>query len=91
MLATNPMEALLFGALISAVDPVATCRSWARPNSTATRCSTRWSSAESVLNDAVAIVLFRTFYNYYEEGARLDQSKIPVALFQFCSSRSGAS
>ena len=37
---------------------------------------------ESVLNDAVAIVLFRTFYNYYEEGAELDQSKIPVALFE---------
>ena len=25
---------------------------------------------------------FRTFYNYYEEGAELDQSKIPVALFE---------
>ena len=28
-------------------------------------------------------MLFRTFYNYYEEGAELDQSKIPVALFEF--------
>lgn len=36
-----------------------------------------------MLNDAVAIVLFRTFYNYYEEGKELDQSKIPVALFEF--------
>ena len=38
---------------------------------------------ESVLNDAVAIVLFRTFMGYYEEGASLTGGQILVALLEF--------
>ena len=81
--ATNPMEALLFGALISAVDPVATLSIMGSPELNCDPLLYSLVFGESVLNDAVAIVLFRTFYNYYEEGAELDQSKIPVALFEF--------
>jgi len=81
--ATNPMEALLFGALISAVDPVATLSIMGSPELNCDPLLYSLVFGESVLNDAVAIVLFRTFYNYYEEGKELDQSKIPVALFEF--------
>ena len=77
------MEALLFGALISAVDPVATLSIMGSPELNCDLLLYSLVFGESVLNDAVAIVLFRTFYNYYEEGAELDQSKIPVALFEF--------
>jgi sodium/hydrogen exchanger 8 len=76
-------QALLFGALISAVDPVATLSIMGSPELNCDPLLYSLVFGESVLNDAVAIVLFRTFYNYYEEGAELDQSKIPVALFEF--------
>ena len=120
----NPMEALLFGALISAVDPVATLRrapnllslslslrprprpllpsprvadrATAPPSAPAPRRSIMGSAelncdpllyslvfGESVLNDAVAIVLFRTFMGYYEEGASLTGGQILVALLEF--------
>ena len=79
----NPMEALLFGALISAVDPVATLSIMGSPELNCDPLLYSLVFGESVLNDAVAIVLFRTFYNYYEEGQELDQSKIPVALVEF--------
>ena len=81
--ATNPMEALMFGALISAVDPVATLSIMGSPELNCDPLLYSLVFGESVLNDAVAIVLFRTFYNYYEEGAEFDQQKIPVALFEF--------
>ena len=38
---------------------------------------------ESVLNDAVAIVLFKTFHKYYNSEEILDGSVIPAALFSF--------
>jgi hypothetical protein len=55
------------GALISAVDPVATLSIM---GSAELNCDPLLYSlvfGESVLNDAVAIVLFRTFMGYYEE------------------------
>ena len=80
----NAMEALLFGALISAVDPVATLSIMGSPE---LQCDTLLYSlvfGESVLNDAVAIVLFKTFHKYYiPEGPDLDGSVIPSALFSF--------
>jgi len=81
--ATNPMEALLFGSLISAVDPVATLSIMGSPELNCDPLLYSLVFGESVLNDAVAIVLFRTFYKYYEEGQVLDQSKILVALAEF--------
>jgi len=81
--ANNPMETLLFGALISAVDPVATLSIMGSPELNCDPLLYSLVFGESVLNDAVAIVLFRTFYNYYEEGTEFDSSKIPVALVEF--------
>jgi sodium/hydrogen exchanger 8 len=40
---------------------------------------------ESVLNDAVAIVLFKTFHKFYDpDGPEFNRSMIPAALFSFC-------
>mmetsp|Transcript_22159 Transcript_22159/g.36230 ORF Transcript_22159/g.36230 Transcript_22159/m.36230 type:complete len:553 (-) Transcript_22159:22-1680(-) len=79
----NAMEALLFGALISAVDPVATLSIMGSPE---LQCDTLLYSlvfGESVLNDAVAIVLFKTFHKYYNPELTLTGSVIPAALFSF--------
>jgi sodium/hydrogen exchanger 8 len=82
----NPMEALLFGALISAVDPVATLSIMGNAD---LRCDQLLYSlvfGESVLNDAIAISLFKVFAKYYEASA-LDfkESDIPSALMSFIS------
>lgn len=81
---TNPMEALLFGALISSVDPVATLSIMGNAE---LRCDPLLYSlvfGESVLNDAVAISLFRVFGKYYNpDGPNLTQSEIPAALGSF--------
>ena len=80
----NPMEALLFGALISAVDPVATLSIMGNAE---LRCDPLLYSlvfGESVLNDAVAISLFKVFSKYYSpDGPSLSESEIPAALWQF--------
>ena len=58
----DPMEALLFGALISAVDPVATLSIMGNPELHCDPLLYSLVFGESVLNDAVAIVLFRVFF-----------------------------
>ncbi|KAL7544368.1 hypothetical protein ACHAWF_010570 [Thalassiosira exigua] len=81
---SNPMEALLFGALISAVDPVATLSIMGSPELECNSLLYSLVFGESVLNDAVAIVLFRTFRTYYNpDGPDLSQSAIPAALLSF--------
>ena len=80
----NPMEALLFGALISAVDPVATLSIMGNAE---LRCDPLLYSlvfGESVLNDAIAISLFKVFAKYYNpEGPDWSESEIPSALGSF--------
>jgi sodium/hydrogen exchanger 8 len=58
---SSPMEALCFGALISAVDPVATLSIMGNPELNCDPLLYSLVFGESVLNDAVAIVLFHTF------------------------------
>mmetsp|Transcript_58111 Transcript_58111/g.123246 ORF Transcript_58111/g.123246 Transcript_58111/m.123246 type:complete len:566 (-) Transcript_58111:5-1702(-) len=80
----NPMEALLFGALISAVDPVATLSIMGSPELQCDNLLYNLVFGESVLNDAVAIVLFKTFHTYYDpEGPDFSRSVIPTALLSF--------
>lgn len=55
----NPLQALLFGALISAVDPVATLSIMGSPELNCDKLLYSLVFGESVLNDAVAIVLFK--------------------------------
>jgi solute carrier family 9 (sodium/hydrogen exchanger), member 8 len=61
----NPMEALLFGALISAVDPVATLSIMGNEELNVDPLLYSLVFGESVLNDAIAICLFKTFYGFY--------------------------
>jgi sodium/hydrogen exchanger 8 len=82
----NPFESLLFGALISAVDPIATLSIMGNAD---LRCDQLLYSlvfGESVLNDAIAISLFKVFALYYESSAlEFKQSDIPSALMSFIS------
>jgi len=80
----NAMEPLLFGALISAVDPVATLSIMGSPELQCDQLLYSIVFGESVLNDAIAIVLFKTFRKYYDpEAPSLTQHEIPGALLSF--------
>lgn len=80
----NPMEALLFGALISAVDPVATLSIMGSPELNCDPLLYSLVFGESVLNDAIAISLFKVFLKYYDpDGPDFSSSEIPAALAQF--------
>jgi sodium/hydrogen exchanger 8 len=80
----NPMEALLFGALISAVDPVATLSIMGNADLQVNPLLYSLVFGESVLNDAIAIVLFKTFHIYYNpEGPDWSEAEIPAALLSF--------
>ena len=61
----DPMEALLFGALISSVDPVATLSIMGNEDLHVDHLLYSLVFGESVLNDAVAISLFKTFFEFY--------------------------
>lgn len=80
---TNPMEALLFGALISAVDPVATLSIMGNPKLNCDPLLYNIVFGESVLNDAVAIVLFNTFMDFYSTGEAFTSQTIAVMMFRF--------
>lgn len=83
--ATNPMESLLFGSLISAVDPVATLSIMGSPELQCDPLLYSLVFGESVLNDAVAIVLFKTFRKYYSpDDPDLEGGDVPKAMFAFC-------
>ncbi len=84
--ATNPMEALLFGSLISAVDPVATLSIMNNPELNCNRLLYSLVFGESVLNDAIAIVLFKTFREYYDpESPDITWNDIPMIFISFFS------
>lgn len=65
---SNALEPLIFGALISSVDPVATLSIMGNPELSCEPLLYSLVFGESVLNDAVAIVLFKTFAAYHESG-----------------------
>jgi sodium/hydrogen exchanger 8 len=74
----SPIEALIFGSLISAVDPVAVLSIL-----TQSRMKTQLLHSiifgESVLNDAVSIVLFHTFRKFHAAANNLHHTKgIPI-------------
>ncbi|CAN0280241.1 unnamed protein product, partial [Ectocarpus sp. 8 AP-2014] len=80
---SNPMEPLLFGALISAVDPVATLSIMGSPELNCDPLLYSLVFGESVLNDAVAIVLFRTFLREYQENESFTAGTLPSTLWSF--------
>ena len=78
------MESLMFGALISAVDPVATLSIMGNTELGVDPLLYSLVFGESVLNDAIAISLFKTFFEYYKpEGPTWSESEIPAALLSF--------
>lgn len=81
--ASSPMESLVFGALISAVDPVATLSIMGNPELNCDPLLYSLVFGESVLNDAVAIVLFKTFMKFYESEEEFTAGTIPVTLLNF--------
>eukprot|EP00027_Filamoeba_sp_ATCC50430_P008809 CAMPEP_0168549282 /NCGR_PEP_ID=MMETSP0413-20121227/5018_1 /TAXON_ID=136452 /ORGANISM="Filamoeba nolandi, Strain NC-AS-23-1" /LENGTH=432 /DNA_ID=CAMNT_0008579655 /DNA_START=158 /DNA_END=1453 /DNA_ORIENTATION=- len=60
----HALESLLFGSLISATDPVATLSIMGSPGTQVDPTLYSLVFGESVLNDAVAIVLFRTLSDF---------------------------
>jgi len=77
------LQALLFGSLISSVDPVATL---AILGSSGTNCDPELYSlvfGESVLNDAVAIVLFHVMNSYGSSDTEFQTSDIFSVLLRF--------
>jgi solute carrier family 9 (sodium/hydrogen exchanger), member 8 len=81
---SNPMEALLFGALISAVDPVATLSILGNAELDCDRLLYSLVFGESVLNDAIAIGLFKVFAVYYDPaGPDWSEADVPAAVLQF--------
>jgi sodium/hydrogen exchanger 8 len=80
---SSPMEALLFGALISAVDPVATLSIMGNPELNCDPLLYALVFGESVLNDAVAIVLFKTFMSSYDAGEAFSGKTIMNIMIDF--------
>lgn len=80
---SSPMEALVFGSLISAVDPVATLSIMGNPELNCDPLLYSLVFGESVLNDAVAIVLFKTFKRFYESGDKFSANTIPSIMASF--------
>ena len=78
------MESLIFGSLISSVDPVAILSIMGNPDLGVDPLLYSLVFGESVLNDAIAISLFKTFFEFYKpEGPKWSESQIPLALLSF--------
>jgi len=75
------LESLIYGSLLSAVDPVATLSIFAELRATPLLYNLVFG--ESVLNDAVAIVLFRVLCELHEQDTPFTLSTIPTVLGQF--------
>ncbi|KAK9915576.1 hypothetical protein WJX75_001018 [Coccomyxa subellipsoidea] len=79
-LGTAPLvECMLYGALISATDPVATLSVFAELDVPPLLYNIVFG--ESVLNDAVAIVLFRTLEEFYDAPLKL--TTLPLIIWRF--------
>ena len=68
---TSPIEAMMYGSLLSATDPVGFLSVMGRPELHCDPLLYSLLFGESVLNDAVAIVLFETFRAMYDQGCLL--------------------
>jgi len=83
--AGNPCECLLFGALISAVDPVGTLSVLGKKELGVDPMLYSLVFGESVLNDAVSIVLFKIFRAYNRNSVALSFKHDFLAVIgEFC-------
>lgn len=87
---SSPLESLLFGTLLSAIDPVATLSIMGNAELGCNSLLYSLVFGESVLNDAVSIVLFNTFWKFHKQqkadpgGGNFNHSTIAVMLTDFC-------
>jgi solute carrier family 9 (sodium/hydrogen exchanger), member 8 len=79
----NPMEALIFGSLISAVDPVATLSIMGNEELHVDPLLYSLVFGESVLNDAIAISLFKTFFQFYNPDVPTSDASIMTIIGNF--------
>ena len=79
---SNPLECLLFGALLSSTDPVATLAIFSSKAVDAPPLLYSLVFGESVLNDAVSIVLYKTLEGFLERG-EFSQINVLEALLAF--------
>jgi sodium/hydrogen exchanger 8 len=77
---SSPMQALVFGSLLSAVDPVATLSILGNPELNCDPLLYSLVFGESVLNDAVAITLFNTFRDVRTVVDTVDECSSPPAI-----------
>jgi sodium/hydrogen exchanger 8 len=82
--AKHPLECLLFGSLISATDPVATLSIMGSPGMNVHPLVYSLIFGESVLNDAVSIVLFRTFAGF-SKPSTFSFIDVLKAIGKFCA------
>ena len=71
---SSPIESLLFGSLIAAVDPVGTLSILGNPELQCDPLLYSLVFGESVLNDAISIALFHSFGKYYKPIENDDSS-----------------
>ena len=77
------LESMLYGSAISSIDPVATLAVLAQADVPPILYNLVFG--ESVLNDAVAIVLFRSFTSYASKGgANVGILTLPFVALRFC-------
>jgi len=79
---SHPLESLLFGALLSATDPVATLSILGSLGEDVDQLLHSLIFGESVLNDAMAIVLFRTLSSF-EDSLSFTVSDLTFCIGQF--------
>lgn len=80
---TDIMEAIMFGSAISAVDPVATLSIIGDPQMKCDPLLYSLLFGESVLNDAVSIVLFKAFLKLYESRDQWGSLTVAMAMASF--------
>jgi NhaP-type Na+/H+ or K+/H+ antiporter len=77
------IEALLFGALISSIDPIAVLSVLSNMGMTDTDTIYVVIFGESLLNDGVAIVLFQTLVHFLDENMTVDSQALVAAAIHF--------
>ncbi|CAB9502930.1 Probable Na(+)/H(+) antiporter nhx [Seminavis robusta] len=77
------IESLIFGALISSIDPIAVLSVLSNMGMTDTDTLYVLVFGESLLNDGVAIVLFHTLVQFLDSNVIIDQDAIVNAIIHF--------
>ena len=83
---SSPIESLLFGSLIAAVDPVGTLSILGNPELQCDPLLYSLVFGESVLNDAISIAIFHSLSKYYkpvDDSIDFSESDLPSVCLSF--------